>query len=1660
MNTTNILPDNKGQALFLAAILVLSMVAFAAVFAGSAAASQHDVDVSFSNESADIGEQVNVSFDINPATNQNAEVGSYDVEINYDNDTLTLVDMQGEDLPEPTFSEPSNGTITANAAQSTGEPVPLTAATLVFEVDSSAQDGDVASISLNDANSEFNDPVNPVTFESGPGSVEVVTSQADYQLSNLVPADATVTQGDDPIDVSVDVTNQGDDPGDQDITLTVTNETGDVVYSDTVAGVMLNPGESQTVTFQDVPAGDLAIGNYTHTAASNDDSTSGSLTVQEQPDVAPLEGLDIATTDGLTIGDDYPLNQRDIFSAPNSIYGLSGISLPPGAGEADERFTPIADGQHVGLTGLPVQDDVYQWVDDNNLLSFQDDAPTQTVAVSFEADNLDSGTGYLDYSEAAAHGLQLADVTDIRYDNIDPENVSVGLPANNQVPIDFQVDSTTDSPTIEFDLVWTAADPVEGLSVDRPNAIDYETDHRVIGPDSEQERSNFVVFEVGATGISHVDTNNANSGFIGEAADAVDLESNIEASGAADGTANDGSFLVWQNQRVTFETAQLGNTVDIYETAVDSDGNYTLGSKIPDDVVGFDDTAPGQVANLNTSNLTAGQQYFVTFGGNNDEAVVLDVRPLNLNAESDDIAYADRTDPHSINVESDDTTGGDVEAWVVKDELGTGIGDVIHVERDELTGAGDREMEIQPTVDFGLSGEDLIGDYTVFVLHTESGVTTTTDFTIQEPSQPDLVPAEDVNIVSPSLLDPEEPGLFDRGDIIPIELELIDGNVATLTFGDQADQNVELHATVADPSYVPEEEDDTTVTVYLNTYQIGHGMVENDTGHIVPNRPSWIAPSDWEDRQHGFFANPDDDAAILDVYASSGMDIYGGSQGGAVVSPGDIEDGPAGEYPGLRYDLHAIGGFTPHTETSEDRDDVNALDIEQRSTDDFTFWTAPGEGENALSIGSETKVDDIEALADQGILTQLDVEEETYMDEDGEEQTRLVFNDAVAEGDYLIVEAESTGIEGVLHEAVVRNSGLSVDRFLDRSMNHSVTDEFVAAMTEQVPRVADDEPNSQMLDYWFQLNENETSYQQRIGAADPNQELTIPNRVHYAPGLEGIDHVLAGLNEDGNMAEFYIPYKLEESTGEGDATAPNTLPALDDLDTADSLTFDSTVWLEPRGGDQENSADVGTSIDPNVPRSVNPLLSTNSLGVHSTDELDYIKPAVSIDDVHMSGGTLEVPGEANYTLTGTSTMAPGTTLDIEMLSLTGEGTPFFQEFLSVETTAQSGAAPATWEITADFNQTRNDVEIQPGTDFTTDITRAGGSTPLGGSNIPGVVLDDPAVQTFTFDNQRSDGDVVTVQAYQANRISQIHVQNADGEVLGSSGVLDRSLHEQFNIVLDSTVTENQELTAVAEIVQPEEGETLDERTAFINVEDESEAFFDVSGLDPQTATVEEGAEVEISATVENIGDQNGTQDVTLEVDGTTDSQELTLAGGASETVTFTVDAPSAGSYTHTVSTDDDEVAGALTVEEPPAPAEFQIVSISPQETTVDQGDTVTVSATVENVGDQEGTQDVTLDIDGISQSQSLTLAGGETGSVSFDVDTSDVDPGDYTHTVATEDAEASGSLTVEEVDDGNDTDGNETDDGDADDDGAGFGVAIAALALLGAALLAMRRQVE
>ncbi|MDZ5812792.1 PKD domain-containing protein [Halorubrum sp. AD140] len=157
-----------------------------------------------------------------------------------------------------------------------------------------------------------------------------------------------------------------------------------------------------------------------------------------------------------------------------------------------------------------------------------------------------------------------------------------------------------------------------------------------------------------------------------------------------------------------------------------------------------------------------------------------------------------------------------------------------------------------------------------------------------------------------------------------------------------------------------------------------------------------------------------------------------------------------------------------------------------------------------------------------------------------------------------------------------------------------------------------------------------------------------------------------------------------------------------------------------------------------------------------------------------------------------------------------------------------------------------------------------------------------------------------------------------------------------------------------------------------------------------------------------------------DADGSIESYEWEFGDGetaSGEQVTHAFD--DAGDYDVELTVTDDDGATdtdtqTISVSEAATPASFQLSDLT-VESPVEQGDDATVTATVENVGDEEDAQTVTLDVDdGEVDSESVTLDGGASQQVSFDVDTADLSVGDHDVTLSTDDDSASATLSVTE----------------------------------------------
>jgi hypothetical protein len=144
-----------------------------------------------------------------------------------------------------------------------------------------------------------------------------------------------------------------------------------------------------------------------------------------------------------------------------------------------------------------------------------------------------------------------------------------------------------------------------------------------------------------------------------------------------------------------------------------------------------------------------------------------------------------------------------------------------------------------------------------------------------------------------------------------------------------------------------------------------------------------------------------------------------------------------------------------------------------------------------------------------------------------------------------------------------------------------------------------------------------------------------------------------------------------------------------------------------------------------------------------------------------------------------------------------------------------------------------------------------------------------------------------------------------------------------------------------------------------------------------------GESVDASVVVTNTGDLTGNYEVSLKInDVIVQTEEVTLDGGDSKTISFGVTSDAIGEYNVDIS----GLPGTFEVKppKPPTPATFttSALTISPAEVNVEE--IVTISTTVTNTGDVTGTYQVTLKIDGIAeQVKEVTLDKGTSLDVIF-----------------------------------------------------------------------------
>jgi len=145
--------------------------------------------------------------------------------------------------------------------------------------------------------------------------------------------------------------------------------------------------------------------------------------------------------------------------------------------------------------------------------------------------------------------------------------------------------------------------------------------------------------------------------------------------------------------------------------------------------------------------------------------------------------------------------------------------------------------------------------------------------------------------------------------------------------------------------------------------------------------------------------------------------------------------------------------------------------------------------------------------------------------------------------------------------------------------------------------------------------------------------------------------------------------------------------------------------------------------------------------------------------------------------------------------------------------------------------------------------------------------------------------------------------------------------------------------------------------------------------------IEPGQEVTISLSIENSDDQALTYTITMQIGEHRLLIDVELEPYESKIVTHTLTRNTVGDYDVTV----DGLTGSFTVKSPPfKPAEFTVSDLTVSPSEVDEGDPVTVTVKITNIGEQMGSHTVTLKLDGVeTQTAETTLIGEASTTINF-----------------------------------------------------------------------------
>lgn len=298
---------------------------------------------------------------------------------------------------------------------------------------------------------------------------------------------------------------------------------------------------------------------------------------------------------------------------------------------------------------------------------------------------------------------------------------------------------------------------------------------------------------------------------------------------------------------------------------------------------------------------------------------------------------------------------------------------------------------------------------------------------------------------------------------------------------------------------------------------------------------------------------------------------------------------------------------------------------------------------------------------------------------------------------------------------------------------------------------------------------------------------------------------------------------------------------------------------------------------------------------------------------------VEVPGKENVTIPGTTNVAAGTNLTIQIHTPVGELPAFFEYKTGIYPWYDEARNETVWEMTV-----KDAFAGANGTNFEIYIARQDAAGTINPGEFIDGIVDSPTVEAFEFTDKDSLGQVVIVDSLKTNFGGFIVIKNASGNEIGRTNnrLAAGELHKNIPVSLDVTLGKGTHyLTAEVFIDEGERYPSNAVRRATITVGESGSvpAFFQVSNLTPTSATVRApGEDREVTATITNTGDLNGTKEVRFSLAGVIQGNEtVSLNAGEETNVTFSANTSildPGESAIYRISTDDSSQSGIVTVE--------------------------------------------------------------------------------------------------------------------------------------------------